>query len=144
MKEIGATLLNYQMFGMLLGGIFWGVLGDKKGRLSLFGSIFLYSVANLANAFVDRLGTENGLLAYQWLRLIAGIGLAGELGAGITLVSELMPKEKRGYGTMIVAGFGILGAVVATLIGDIFPWGVPIHYRRRHGAHATHHAHRCL
>ncbi len=124
MKEVGASLLNYQMFGMLLGGIFWGVLGDKKGRLSvLFGSIFLYSVANLANAFVDRLGsTENGLIAYEWLRLIAGIGLAGELGAGITLVSELMPKEKRGYGTMVVAGFGILGAVVATLIGDIFPW----------------------
>jgi putative MFS transporter len=124
MKEVGATLLNYQMFGMLLGGIFWGVLGDKKGRLSvLFGSIFLYSVANLANAFVDRTGSvETGLLAYQWLRLIAGIGLAGELGAGITLVSELMPADKRGYGTMIVAGFGILGAVVATLIGDIFPW----------------------
>lgn len=124
MKEIGASLLNYQMFGMLLGGIFWGVLGDKKGRLSvLFGSIFLYSVANLANAFVDRTGSiETGLLAYQWLRLIAGIGLAGELGAGITLVSELMPADKRGYGTMMVAGFGILGAVVATLIGDIFPW----------------------
>jgi MFS transporter, putative metabolite:H+ symporter len=124
MKEIGASLLNFQMFGMLLGGIFWGILGDKKGRLSvLFGSIFLYSVANLANAFVDRLGSvEHGLLAYQWLRLIAGIGLAGELGAGITLVSELMPADKRGYGTMIVAGFGILGAVVATLIGDIFPW----------------------
>lgn len=124
MKEIGALLLNYQMFGMLLGGIFWGVLGDKKGRLSvLFGSIFLYSVANLANAFVDRTGSmQTGLLAYQWLRLIAGIGLAGELGAGITLVSELMPADKRGYGTMVVAGFGILGAVVATLIGDIFPW----------------------
>ena len=124
MKEISASLLNYQMFGMLLGGIFWGVLGDKKGRLSvLFGSIFLYSVANLANAFVDRLGsTEDGLVAYQWLRLIAGIGLAGELGAGITLVSELMPKEKRGYGTMIVAGFGILGAVAATLIGELTSW----------------------
>jgi MFS family permease len=124
MKEIGASLLNYQMFGMLLGGIFWGVLGDKRGRLSvLFGSIFLYSIANLANAFVDRTGSmETGLLAYQWLRLIAGIGLAGELGAGITLVSELMPADKRGYGTMVVAGFGILGAVAATLIGKIFPW----------------------
>lgn len=124
MKEVGASLLNYQMFGMLLGGIFWGVLGDKKGRLSvLFGSIFLYSAANIANAFVDRTGSvETGLLVYRWLRLIAGIGLAGELGAGITLVSELMPADKRGYGTMVVAGFGILGAVVATLIGDIFPW----------------------
>ncbi|MCS6971864.1 MAG: MFS transporter [Turneriella sp.] len=124
MKEIGAMLLNYQMTGMLLGGIVWGVLGDKRGRLSvLFGSIFLYSVANLTNAFVDRFATlEQALVAYQWLRFIAGIGLAGELGAGITLVSELMPKEKRGYGTMIVAGFGILGAVAATLVGDLFPW----------------------
>jgi MFS transporter, putative metabolite:H+ symporter len=124
MKEVGASLLNFQMFGMLLGGIFWGILGDKKGRLSvLFGSIFLYSVANLANAYVDRLGSlEAGLVGYQWLRFIAGIGLAGELGAGITLVSELMPKETRGYGTAIVAGFGILGAVVATLIGAKFEW----------------------
>lgn len=124
MKEVGAALLNYQMFGMLLGGIVWGILGDKKGRLSvLFGSIFLYSIANFANAFIDRLPTpEASLHAYEALRFIAGFGLAGELGAGITLVSELMPTEKRGYGTMIVAGFGILGAVVATLIGDFFHW----------------------
>ncbi|MBV6494284.1 MAG: putative niacin/nicotinamide transporter NaiP [Turneriella sp.] len=123
MKEVGATLLNYQMFGMLLGGIVWGILGDKKGRLSvLFGSIFLYSIANFANAFVDRFDNATALKLYEYLRFIAGFGLAGELGAGITLVSELMPIEKRGYGTMIVAGFGILGAVVATLIGDVFKW----------------------
>lgn len=124
MKTVGAALLNYQMFGMLLGGIVWGILGDKKGRLSvLFGSIFLYSIANLANAFIDRLeNPAQSLAAYEALRFIAGFGLAGELGAGITLVSELMPAEKRGYGTMIVAGFGILGAVVATLIGDFFRW----------------------
>jgi MFS transporter, putative metabolite:H+ symporter len=113
----GVRLLNYQMTGMLLGGILWGVLGDKKGRLSvLFGSIFMYSVANIANGMVHSID------AYAWLRLIAGVGLAGELGAGITLVSEIMPKETRGYGTMIVAGVGIFGGVAAGLIGDFFPW----------------------
>lgn len=115
----GVFLLNMQMAGMLLGGILWGILGDKKGRLSvLFGSIFLYSTANIANAFVHTVPT------YATLRLIAGIGLAGELGAGITLVSEVMPKETRGYGTMIVATIGILGAVVAALVGDLFDWRV--------------------
>jgi MFS family permease len=115
----GVFLLNMQMAGMLLGGILWGILGDKKGRLSvLFGSIFLYSAANIANAFVD------SVPAYAALRFIAGIGLAGELGAGITLVSEVMSKEMRGYGTMIVATIGILGAVVAALIGDMFDWRV--------------------
>ena len=115
----GVFLLNMQMAGMLLGGILWGILGDKKGRLSvLFGSIFLYSAANIANAFVT------SVPMYAALRLIAGIGLAGELGAGITLVSEVMPKETRGYGTMIVATIGILGAVVAALVGDVFDWRV--------------------
>ncbi len=115
----GVLLLNMQMGGMLLGGILWGMLGDKRGRLSvLLGSIFLYSVANIANAFVHTIGT------YAVLRLIAGIGLAGELGAGITLVSEAMPKETRGYGTMIVATVGILGAVVAALVGDLFDWRI--------------------
>ncbi len=113
----GVFLLNMQMAGMLVGGILWGILGDKKGRLSvLFGSIFLYSAANIANAFVV------SVPAYAALRLIAGIGLAGELGAGITLVSEVMPKETRGYGTTIVATIGILGAVAAALIGDMFDW----------------------
>lgn len=113
----GLLLINMQMTGMLVGGILWGILGDKKGRLSvLFGSIFLYSAANIANGFVD------SMESYKWLRFIAGIGLAGELGAGITLVSEIMPKETRGYGTMIVAGVGILGGVAAGLIGDYFDW----------------------
>lgn len=113
----GMLLLNMQMTGMLLGGILWGVLGDKKGRLAvLFGSIFLYSVANIANGFVG------SMTSYAWLRFIAGVGLAGELGAGITLVSEIMPKETRGYGTMIVAGVGIFGGVAAGLIGDYFDW----------------------
>ncbi len=113
----GVLLLNMQMAGMLLGGILWGILGDKKGRLSvLFGSIFLYSAANIANGFV------HSIEVYALLRFVAGIGLAGELGAGITLVSEVMPKESRGYGTMIVATIGILGAVVAALVGDLFDW----------------------
>lgn len=111
-KEIGITLLNWQMFGMLVGGIFWGILGDKKGRLSvLFGSIFLYSLANIANALVQDTNT------YAILRFISGFGLAGELGAGITLVSESMPKEKRGYGATIVASVGLFGAVVAGTVG---------------------------
>jgi putative MFS transporter len=115
----GVFVLNAQMAGMLLGGILWGILGDKKGRLSvLYGSILLYSLANIANGFVHDVHT------YAILRLIAGIGLAGELGAGITLVSEVMPKETRGYGTMIVATIGILGAVVAALVGDIFDWRI--------------------
>lgn len=110
-------LLDLQMSGMLLGGIIWGVIGDKKGRLAvLFGSIILYSIANIANAFVTSMTT------YEILRFIAGVGLAGELGAGITLVTELMDKNKRGIGTMIVASVGILGAVVAGLISQIVSW----------------------
>lgn len=115
----GVLLLNMQMAGMLLGGILWGILGDKRGRISvLFGSIILYSLANVGNGFVQNVSQ------YAVLRLIAGIGLAGELGAGITLVSEVMSKESRGYGTMIVATIGILGAVAAALIGDFFEWRV--------------------
>ncbi len=115
----GVLLLNMQMTGMLLGGIIWGILGDKKGRISvLFGSILLYSIANIANGFVQ------SIPQYAALRLIAGIGLAGELGAGITLVSEVMSKESRGYGTMIVSSIGILGAVAGALIGDEFDWRI--------------------
>lgn len=107
-------LLNVQMIGMLVGGIFWGMLGDKKGRLSvLFGSIFVYSAANIANAFVTDMNW------YIVCRFIAGMGLAGELGAGITLVSESMDKRYRGYGTMVVASIGVTGAVVAGLVGKI-------------------------
>ncbi len=113
-QSVGKQLLNWQMGGMLIGGIFWGVLGDKKGRLSvLFGSILLYSLANIANGFVQTVPQ------YAILRFISGFGLAGELGAGITLVSETMSKEKRGIGTMIVATIGVFGAVVAGFMGNV-------------------------
>ena len=119
----GIFLLNMQMGGMLIGGILWGVLGDKRGRLSvLFGSITLYSLANIANGMVD---TVDG---YAWCRLVAGIGLAGELGAGITLVSELMHRNTRGIGTTIVASLGLFGGVVAGLLGGALP-GVGVHWR---------------
>jgi putative MFS transporter len=114
-RNQGEYLISMQMFGMLFGGILWGILGDKKGRISvLFGSILIYSVANIANGMVT---TVDG---YAFWRLIAGIGLAGELGAGITLVTESLPKEKRGYGTMIVASVGVSGAVVAYLVYQVF------------------------
>lgn len=117
--SVGLTLMNWQMAGLLLGGILWGILGDKKGRLSvLFGSIIMYSLANIANGFVQDINT------YAVLRFIAGIGLAGELGAGITLISETMSKEKRGYGTMIVSTVGILGAVAAYYVAASFDWRV--------------------
>jgi predicted MFS family arabinose efflux permease len=117
--EKGVFLINMQMAGMLIGGILWGVLGDKKGRLSvLFGSIVLYSLANIANGFVT------GVEQYAVLRFIAGIGLAGELGAGITLVSEILPKEIRGYGTALVASVGVLGAVLAYFVADLFDWQI--------------------
>ncbi|MBI1919953.1 MAG: MFS transporter [Geobacter sp.] len=113
----GVFLLNMQMAGMLIGGIIWGVLGDKKGRLKImFGSIFIYSVANLAN------GLATSLPAYAALRFIAGIGLAGELGAGITLVSEVLHKSVRGYGTMIVASVGVSGAILANFVAKAFEW----------------------
>ncbi len=110
-RDQGEFLLSMQMYGMLLGGIVWGVLGDRRGRLSvLFGSIVTYSIANIANGMVT------SVEAYAVWRLVAGFGLAGELGAGITLVAETLPKEKRGYGTMIVASVGVSGAVAANLI----------------------------
>lgn len=111
-KDTGIFLFNCQMAGMLIGGLLWGIWGDKKGRISvLFGSILLYSAANIANAFTF------DITWYAIIRVIAGIGLAGELGAGITLVSETMDKEKRGYGTMIIVTFGALGAVLAGIVG---------------------------
>jgi len=113
----GILLINMQMAGMLVGGIFWGILGDKRGRLAiLFGSIITYSLANLANGFANDIPT------YAVLRFIAGIGLAGELGAGITLVVEVMPKESRGWGTMVVAGVGLLGAIAAYYTVKLFDW----------------------
>jgi MFS transporter, putative metabolite:H+ symporter len=113
----GVAILNWQMYGMLLGGIVFGVLGDKKGRLQiLFGSITLYSLATLANGFVHDLTT------YKALRFVAGVGLAGELGAGVTLVSEILPARLRGYGTMIVASVGVSGAVVGNLVAKLLDW----------------------
>jgi len=107
----GLRILNIQMLGLLIGGIVWGILGDKKGRLKvLFASIILYSLGSIANGFVHTLGQ------YELVRFITGLGLAGELGAGITLVSELMPKEKRGIATSLVAGIGLSGAVFAYFI----------------------------
>lgn len=104
-------IINWQMVGLLIGGVLWGVMGDKRGRLSvLFGSILLYSVANFVTGYVQTVDQ------YAWLRFIAGIGLAGELGAGITLVSELMPKKSRGVVTSFVAGVGLFGAVFAYFI----------------------------
>jgi len=115
--EVGMLILNTQMFGLLIGGILWGVLGDKLGRTKvLFYSIALYSIGNIANGFVTN-GTQ-----YAWIRFFAGIGLSGELGAGITLVSELLPKEKRGIGTSLVAGVGLTGAVLAFFISQWFDW----------------------
>jgi MFS family permease len=117
LTDNGIFLLDVQMMGLLLGGIFWGILGDKKGRLYvLFGSIFLYSVANIANGFV------NSIESYSVWRFVAGFGLAGELGAGITLVAEIMPKEKRGYATTIVAAVGVSGAVVGFFVAELFNW----------------------
>ena len=113
----GVFLLNMQMAGMLIGGVIWGVLGDRKGRLKImFASIFLYSLSNLANGFVS------SIEAYAALRFLAGVGLAGELGAGITLVSEILHKSIRGYGTMIVATVGVSGAILANIVAKSYDW----------------------
>lgn len=113
----GEFLLQAQMSGLLIGGIIWGIMGDRKGRLSvLFGSILLYSLANIANGFVSTVEQ------YATLRFLAGIGLAGELGAGITLVSEILPTRLRGYATAFIASVGITGAIVANFVARIFDW----------------------
>src|SRR3954465_3578699 len=113
----GILLLNLQMAGLLIGGIVWGILGDKKGRLSvLFGSILIYSLANIGNGFVTSVGT------YAVLRFVAGFGLAGELGAGITLVTEVLPTRIRGYGATLVATLGVFGALLAYLVSYLFAW----------------------
>ena len=113
----GEAIIMWQMAGLLIGGIIWGIMGDKKGRLSvLFGSIILYSIANIANGFVQTADQ------FKIIRFIAGIGLAGELGAGITLVSELTHKSKRGIATSLVAGIGLTGAVVAFIMKENFDW----------------------
>ena len=113
----GEFIISVQMIGLLVGGILWGIIGDKKGRLSvLFGSILIYSIANILNGMVVN------TTQYAVLRFIAGVGLAGELGAGITLVSELLPKEKRGVAAAMIASFGILGAVTAFFMKELFTW----------------------
>jgi len=115
--EQGEMIISIQMIGLLVGGIIFGMIGDKKGRLSvLFGSILLYSIANILNGFVTNTGQ------YAVLRFVAGVGLAGELGAGITLVSELLAKEKRGIASAMIASFGILGAVTAFIMKELFDW----------------------
>lgn len=117
--EDGLMLLNLQMAGMLIGGIVWGIMGDKKGRLSvLFGSILIYSLANIGNGFA------NSVASYAVLRFIAGFGLAGELGAGITLVSEILPARIRGYGATLVATMGVLGALLAYAVSAAFDWRI--------------------
>lgn len=117
--DTGLFLLSVQMAGMLVGGFLWGMLGDKRGRLStLFGAIALYSVANIVNGFVTNVPF------YAIVRFIAGVGLAGELGAGVTLVSETMPKHLRGYGIMVVTSLGILGAVFAEVVAQTFDWKI--------------------
>lgn len=116
-KSKGEFIIGIQMLGLLVGGIIWGIMGDKRGRLSvLFGSIVLYSIANIINGFVET--PEQ----YALVRFIAGIGLAGELGAGITLVSELTSKEDRGLSTSLVAGIGLTGAIAAYFISQNFQW----------------------
>jgi MFS family permease len=113
----GVFLLNMQLAGLLVGGVLWGIMGDKKGRLSvLFGSIILYSLSNMANGLVQTLPQ------YAVLRFIAGVGLAGELGAGITLVAELLPQRLRGYGAVIVSTMGTLGGVLAYFVAALFEW----------------------
>jgi MFS family permease len=115
----GEFLLQVQMTGLLVGGLIWGIMGDKRGRLSvLFGSILLYSLANIANGFAETVGQ------YATLRFIAGIGLAGELGAGITLVAEVLPTHLRGYGTTLVASVGLMGAVLANFVAKTFDWHI--------------------
>lgn len=126
--HVGTLIVNWQMGGLLLGGILWGILGDKKGRLSvLFGSIVLYSLANIMCGFLPYFPNDKENLTYTYvaLRFIAGIGLAGELGAGITLVSEVLPKELRALGTSLVAGIGLSGAVVANITVKLTPdWNI--------------------
>jgi MFS transporter, putative metabolite:H+ symporter len=113
----GELIISIQMMGLLVGGILWGIIGDKKGRLNvLFGSILIYSIANILNGMV--INTNQ----YIVFRFLAGVGLAGELGAGITLISELLPKEKRGVAAAMIASFGILGAVTAFFMKELFLW----------------------
>jgi len=114
LKTVGEKIISWQMLGLTIGGILWGILGDKKGRKSvLFGSILLYSLATIANGFVTDINQ------YTWLRFIAGLGLAGELGASITLTSEMLPKEKRGLAAAIIATSGVMGTITAYIVYSV-------------------------
>jgi putative MFS transporter len=115
--DTGAFLLNTQQVGLLIGSVIWGVMGDRRGRSSvMFGSILLYSVGNILNAFVTT------VTQYAALRFITGLGLAGEIGAGITLVCEILPKDRRGIGTTFVTTLGVAGAILAALMGKYLSW----------------------
>jgi MFS transporter, putative metabolite:H+ symporter len=117
LKSVGATLLYWQMSGFIVGGLLWGVIGDKRGRLStLLGSIVVYSLANIANGFVQDTHT------YAVLRFVSGVGLAGEIGAGVALASELLPQRLRGLGTTFISVLGLLGAIFAVLVVDHLGW----------------------
>lgn len=119
LTEVGANILSWQMAGILAGAFFWGIAGDRLGRKwVILGSILVYSVATLlCAAVVD-------IQSYRALRFIAGFGLAGELGAAIVLVSEILPKQVRGYGTTGIAAIGGLGAICAAILGELVPWRV--------------------
>jgi MFS family permease len=118
-KAVGVSIINWQMFGLLLGGLLWGIMGDKLGRIKvLFGSILMYSIANFINGWVTSVD------AYIIVRFIAGIGLAGELGAGVTLVAETMKREKRGYGTMLISVIGLFGAAAANFVAKHWDWHI--------------------
>jgi len=119
LKAVGVAIINWQMFGLLLGGLLWGIMGDKLGRIKvLFGSILMYSIANFINGWVTSVD------AYIIVRFIAGIGLAGELGAGVTLVAETMKREKRGYGTMLISVIGLFGAAAANFVAKHWDWHI--------------------
>lgn len=122
-SQAGTFILNWQQAGLVIGGILWGVLGDRRGRMSvLFGSIITYSLANIACGFIPMVTFMPVIDYYALMRFIAGVGLSGEIGAAMVLVSEILPKEIRGYGSAIVAGIGYLGAGVAYLTQSLFDW----------------------
>ena len=122
-SRVGAHILYFQQAGLLIGGILWGIIGDRQGRMSvLFGSIIMYSLANIACGFVPYITIMSPTTYYALMRFIAGVGLSGEIGAAIVLVSEILPKAIRGYGSSIVAGIGYLGAGVAYATNSLFDW----------------------
>lgn len=117
LMETGLYMVNLQFAGLLVGGVIFGVLGDKIGRKqSLLGSILLYSIATLAS------GMTHNIDVFAALRFIAGIGIAGEVGVGVTMVSETMDKNRRGLGVTAFIGVGLLGVVAAALMSELLHW----------------------